>query len=75
MAAYPHGGDMASPSGTGRPINSRLRKAPHSIGITCLQWDSDGALHQQDREWMLLELAAKDPLGVILIPWNHQDHP
>jgi hypothetical protein len=56
--------------GTARSINSSIRNAPDSIIISCLQWDSDGALNQQDRDWVLRELDAKDPLGVILIPWN-----
>jgi hypothetical protein len=66
---------MTSPSGFDRLMDSSLRETSPAIGITCLHWDSDGALNQQDREWMLQELAAKDPLGVILIPWNHQDLP
>lgn len=66
---------MPYPSGTGSQVSNVLGTAPQAIAITCLQWDSDGTLNQQDREWMLLELAAKDPLGVILIPWNDQKHP
>lgn len=49
--------------------------APDATILTCLQWDRDGVLNQQDRDWVLRELAAKDPLGVILIPWGSPGSP
>lgn len=45
-----------------------LREIHHPVPITCLQWDCDGALNDEDRDWMLQTLAAQDPLGVVLIP-------
>ncbi|MCS5693750.1 hypothetical protein NZK33_17465 [Cyanobium sp. FGCU-6] len=84
MKDHPQGGMMASwtpwPTGpnTGSTQGSRkgcCMDAPDATIITCLQWDRDGVLNQQDRDWVLRELAAKDPLGVILIPWGSPGSP
>ena len=45
------------------------------MAITCLQWDCDGALMDQDFEWLLHNLAAVDPSGVILVPWDSHEQP
>jgi hypothetical protein len=64
-------GAMLSPfPRPGRSGQQQPRKAHHPVAITCLQWDCDGALDDEDREWMLQTLAAQDPLGVVLIPWE-----
>lgn len=76
----PQGGMMAfwnpwpagSTKGSGKGC---CRNAPDATIITCLEWDRDGALNQQDRDWVLRELAAKDPLGVILIPGGSPGSP
>jgi hypothetical protein len=52
------------------PSNKRLKETNHLVAITCLQWDCDGALNDWDREWMLRNLAAVDPCGVILVPFE-----
>ena len=57
------------------PSNKRPREANHPVAITCLQWDCDGALMDQDFEWLLHNLAAVDPSGVILVPWDSHEQP
>jgi hypothetical protein len=52
------------------PSSQRLGEASHPIPITCLQWDCDGALMDQDGEWLLRNLAAVYPFGVILVPFE-----
>jgi hypothetical protein len=56
----------------GRPASKHPREPNHPVAITCLQWDSDGALEEQDRMGILSNLAATDPFGVILIPWQRR---
>lgn len=51
------------------------RETHQSVAITCLQWDCDGALNDEDREWMLQKLAAQDPLGIVLLPWLQARRP
>ena len=48
------------------PIHRRPREVNLPVTITCLQWDNDGALKDQDREWILQNLAAIDAHGGIL---------
>lgn len=50
-----------------RLIHRHPREAHLPVTITCLQWDSDGALKDQDRERILQNFAAIDPYGGILM--------
>ena len=50
-----------------RPIHRYPRETNLPVTITCLQWDCDGALKDQDRELILQNFAAIDPYGGILM--------
>ena len=50
-----------------RPIHRGPREVNLPVTITCLQWDNDGALKDQDRQWILQNFAAIDPYGRILM--------
>lgn len=56
---------MASAS-PGILTNGPIRKGCHPVVLTCLQWDGDGALQDEDRESMLESLASGDALGTAL---------
>jgi hypothetical protein len=43
------------------------KEVHHPMAISCLQWDCDGALNDQDREWMLQALAAQDAASLARI--------
>jgi hypothetical protein len=73
---WPAGSNTGSKKGSNKGSRKGCCKdAPDATIITCLEWDRDGALNQQDRDWILRELAAKDPLGVILIPGGSPGSP
>lgn len=39
------------------------------VAVTCLQWDCDGALNDEDREWMLQKLSSQQSIGAVFAPW------
>lgn len=50
-------------------VDPRLKDAvipADPIPITQLEWDSDGALAEHDRQWILWRLIATDPFGAAL---------
>ena len=57
---------------SGSPSPNRPRGASHPVAITCLQWDSDGALNDHDHQLLLQILAASDPFGGILLPGDQR---
>ncbi len=50
----------------GRLRQQHLRDGRHLVMVTCLHWDRDGALHEEDRQSMLQKLAAHEAAGVAL---------
>lgn len=57
----------------GSPIKQQLRETRHPLAITCLQWDGDGALHEDDQDWMLQKLASQDRLSIVRVAWEQRN--
>lgn len=49
----------------GSRSKQQIREAQYPLAITCLQWDGDGALHDDDRDWMLQKLASQAHLASV----------
>jgi hypothetical protein len=72
MTEHPSG-TMSSPFLRPANVNQqRLGQARHPVTITCLQWDCDGALNDEEREWMLQKLSSQESVSALVTPWLHR---
>lgn len=56
----------------GRMNHQTIKGSRLPVTITCLQWDCDGALNDEDREWMLQKLSSQESIGSRLTPWLYR---